>query len=211
MKKSFGVLLLLLTLIWNTPASAQIITGFGSTQTNPLNLGTDLQGAWAGTGSQTATSVTITNAPSNSAGSSNIIFSTLSTPKNIVGNTAQLTLTGTLNSATPTTNSFVIALFDSSFNEVDYNFNWSSFSGGGSNGVAIIANFAGGIGVFNGTVSSWELSPGGGAGDSSTIGFTFDRLQAGAVPEPSTYALLGLGLGIAGFCFHRRQKSSCGV
>jgi hypothetical protein len=207
--KKYLIAFSLLTLIWTTPASAQIITGFGTAQTNPFNLATDLVGTngnWVNTGSQNATSITITNAPNASTGS-NGIFSILSTSKNITGNTGLLTLTGTLNSAPPTTNSFLISLFDSSSNELDYDFNWSSFSGGGSNGAAITTSLAGSVGIFNGTVVSWSLSPQGGPGDSSFVGFTFDQLAAGAVPEPSTYALIGLGL--LGCCLHhhRRQKN----
>jgi hypothetical protein len=205
MKKNF-IALSLLSLLWTATASAQIITGFGSTQLNPFNLATDLVGTngnWVNTGSQSSTTVTITNAPNAFTGS-NGIFSTLTTPENIIGNTGHLTLVGTLNSAVPTTNSFLIALFDSSFNELDYNFNWSSFSGG--NTVTVI--LGGSSGVFNGTVSSWSLSPQGGALDSSTVGFTFDQLEAGVVPEPSTYAMMVLGLGLLGFGLYRHQKNS---
>jgi hypothetical protein len=210
MKKYLGALLLL-NLLWMTPVSAQVITGFGTSKFNPMNLGSDLQGAWTnpGVGSQNSTSVSITGATNDFDGTSGIVvdlsqFSRSSV--NIAGNLGQLTLTGTLNSATPGTDTFSIKLYDSSFNSLSYQFNWSSFAGGGANGVAVTANLLAPNPSFNGTVAFWTLNLFGISGDSpNTVGFTFDQLQAGPVPEPSTYALMALGLGVMGFCLYRRQ------
>ena len=207
--KKYLLILLSTIAFWPTQASAQIITGFGTSQTNPFNIGTypsgDLLGNWGGTGSLTTTSASVTNASNDS--SSNGIFATLTTPVAITGNTSQLTLTGTLNSATPGTNTFSITLYDSSFNTLVYQFNWSSFTG--TNPVAVTASLVAPDASFNGTVSNWGLGLFGPGGDSpTTVSFTFDDLQSGAVPEPSTYALLTLGLGVLGFGFYRRQKNS---
>lgn len=204
MKKLF-LALSLLTLGWCTNAQAQLITNFSSTGTNPV-LTSDLQGSWVGKGTQ-GSSFTITAAASDSAGSTNGLFTTLGTPVNISTNVSRLQLTGVLNSATPTTNSFTISLFDSSLNEADYTFHWSSFAGGP---VSIVGTLGANSG-FNGTVSSFLIVPGGAIGDVSTIGFTFDSLMAVAVPEPSTYALMALGLGVVGFGAYRRQKKSVAV
>ncbi len=207
MKKYLGILLFF-TLIEITSASAQIISGVGSTQVNPIST-SDLQGAWVGTGASSPTSFTVTNAPNSSAFGANGIFSTLSTPESIVGNTGVLTLTGMLTGAVPTTDTFEISLFDTtsgSPNELDYQFNWSSFAGSGP--VTISTNVLAPNPSFNGTVGSWLLIPGGSPLDSSTVSFTFDKVQAGPAPEPSPYAMLGLGLGLLGFFLYRRQKSS---
>ena len=211
MKKYLGALLLSLFCV--TPASSQIITGFGTSQINPFSLGNDLQGTWtgAGIGSQNSTSVTITGATNDFDGSSGIVADLTQfsrSPVNITGNTGHLTMTGILNSVTPGTDKFSITLYDSSFNSLIYQFNWSSFAGGSP--VAVTSNLLAPDSSFNGTVSFWTLNLFGPGGDSpTTVGFTFDDLQSGAVPEPSTYALFGLGLGLVGFCLYRRQKGSC--
>jgi PEP-CTERM motif len=75
---------------------------------------------------------------------------------------------------------------------------WSSFTGGTQTISEPDVNISG----FEGTVAAYELNLFGSSGQ--TVSFTFDNLEAGAVPEPSTYALLMMGLGFVGFCHYRR-------
>jgi hypothetical protein len=123
---------------------------------------------------------------------------------NITGSTANLQLTGSLTGTAPAFNQFQIKLFDSSFDSLSYNFDWSSFVSGPQ---TVTASLDVSSGVFGGTVSSWQLYLFGNLSD-TPVSFTFDSLSAVAVPKPSTYALLGLGLSFLGFCLYCRQKHS---
>lgn len=160
--------------------NAQVITGFGSSETNPLNIATDFYSPWTGT--QTSTTVSVTNVPNNSPDS---IYSVLASPVSILGNSI-LSLNGTLNGSTPATDLFLIELYDVNFHSVKTNFTWSSFSGGKTNLSTLVA----GDGVFNGSVYAWRLGLYGLSGE--TVSFTFDGLSA--VPEPTSMLLLGMGL-----------------
>lgn len=199
--KKYTLSLLLSLLAFASQAQAQIlITGFGSNDTNPFNTSTDFLAPWTGT--QTTSSISVSGVSNQSGG----IYSVLGTPINISGSTATLQLTGALSGTAPVSDQFQITLYDSSFNSLSYNFDWSTFAGG-TQTVTVPFVPADNVGVFSGTVASYGLSLFGAPGD--TVSFTFANLQtAPAAPEPSTFALLGLGLGFIGFCLHRRQKTT---
>ena len=158
--------------------AVETITGFGTSEVNPFNTGTDFFGGW--TGSQDTTTVTVTNQPDN-VGTS--MFQSLSSSVSISGNT-DLRLTGTLSSATPSVDSFTISIFDGSFNEATASFAWSDFSGGGA-----VSSTLTGLGGLTGNVESWGFNTG---GSGSLVSFVFDDLAL--VPEPSSLMLIALGL-----------------
>jgi hypothetical protein len=160
----------------NTNA-VEVITGFGTSEVNPFNTGTDFFG-W--TGSQDTTTVTVTNQPDN-VGTS--MFQSLSSSVSISGNT-DIRLTGTLTGATPSVDSFTISLFDGSFNEALASFAWSDFSGG-----AAVSSSLTGLGDLTGNIESWGLNTG---GSGSLVSFVFDDLAL--VPEPSSLLLIALGM-----------------
>jgi len=178
-------------------SQAQVITGFASPGLNQItssNLSAVLgDGNWAGAGSLTPTlnptALTVTTV-ANAGGAD--IYQTLSTPiPDSAAAMNYLTLEGSLVSTGPNFSSgaFTITLYDSSFNQLVYNFNYTSF---GSAETSVYAGLDRGISsaAFNGTISSWELD--GGGQPSDVITFNFDQLSE--APEPSTYAMLGFGL-----------------
>jgi hypothetical protein len=144
---------------------AQVITGFGTGQTNPFNTSSDFVSPWTGT--VNATSLTVTGVSNFSGG----IAAILPTPV-AVSDTSTLTLTGALTQA-PAVPTFVITLYDSSFNSLTYHFSWTSFSSSGSTVTGTLIPSAS-VGTFNGTVYGWELDLGGSPGD--TLSFKFNQL-----------------------------------
>lgn len=198
--KKYIIGLLLIMLGGSTQAQAQVlITGFGTSGLNNTTL--DYNSPW--TGAQNGTSLSVSGVSNQSGGLSDVF----GTPINIAGSTAYLQLTGGLTGAAPTTNQFQITLYDASFaDSLSYNFKWSSFASGPQTVTASLDS-ALDVGTFNGSVAGWQLSLFGTPSDTS-VSFAFNSLSAGVAPEPSTYALLGLGLGFLGFCLYRRQKHS---
>jgi len=156
--------------------NAQLLTGFG-------------------TGQFTQTSSDFTT-NTQSANDFNIIGNDLNsiygsfTPVAISANLAGLSLIGSF-SGTASGN-FQIELFDSGGDSRTYQTTWGAFN---------TLSFLSQSGAFNGTaVSMGLLTTGTGTG---TINLTMDSLTA--IPEPSTYALLALGLGSLVF-FRMRSK-----
>jgi hypothetical protein len=185
--KKLTLNLLALFLITVASVSAAVpITGFGTTDFS------------AGFSDFTTTTPT-TNNVQIIGNDSNIFFgSILPSSVNITGNTAQLQLTGTFTGTA--TSGFDFELFDSGSGSLLYHFNYASFTVGVP--MTVTANLQSTSGVFNGLVASIGFS-GSGLG-SSTVNFTLDNLVAGvAVPEPSTYALLALG--VVGLVAYRRR------
>lgn len=188
------ILTILAVLMLPVCLPAQVLTGFGSGDLNPFNTSTGFLGGWTGT--VDATSLSVTSVSNQSGG----IYVDFASAISIVGNTGSLTLTGSLTSSTPLTNNFQITLYDSSFSSLSYNFSWSAFASGPA---AVTVNLAGSSGTFNGSVKSWGLSLFGSPGD--TVSFNFANLQAGAIPEPTTYAAI-IGLVSLGLCVVRRRR-----
>jgi len=113
-----------------------------------------------------------------------------------------LQLTARVDSGNANT-ALTIVLEDGSFTEIGTaTFLASSFNSSFSTVNAPIT-LAGGGDITNATF--WTLSGDNVVGD--TVRMSFDNLDAIlAVPEPSSFAMLGLGLGFLGFCFYRRQS-----
>lgn len=175
---------------------AQVLTGFGSGDLNPFNTSTGFLNPW--TGVVDATSLSVTSVSNQSGG----IYVDFSSSISITGNTGFLSLTGSLSSSTPLTNSFQITLYDSNFSSLNYNFTWSAFAAGPQ---TVTASLTSSSGSFNGSVKSWGLNLFGSPGD--TVSFNFAQLQAGAIPEPATFGAL-FGLVALGFCAVRRRRKA---
>ncbi len=199
--KKYLLLTLGLLVFGAAQSQAQVITGFGTAGLNPINTTTDLF-AWAGQGSVNTTSLIVTNVANTGAPD---IFQILTTPvADPATSRNYLTLEGTLVSkgVNFSSGSFRITLFDSSFNSLVYNFNYNSFSSVESF-ASVGLDTIDSSGLFNGTVSSWELDGGGTSSDTMT--FNFDQLTA--APEPSTYAMFGFGLFMLYFVYRRKAKT----
>lgn len=196
--KKIAQLLLVLTVLGGGTAHSQILTGFGSAQFNPFNISTDFQPPWTGT--VNTTSLIVTGVSNNSGG----IYDVLTTPVDISGSTAYINLLGSLTSV-PTYNNFYLTLYDSSFNSLTYNLQWNDF---GSTPTLVSSPLASFSGVFDGIVTSWELTVAGGASD--TVSFTFNSLISSAtpVPEPSTWFLLAMGALLLGGVYPRKMRQS---
>jgi len=110
------------------------------------------------------------------------IYAVLPDSVYIGGDTAYLTLTGALSAATNSNDSLVITLYDSSFNSLEYDTKFSSFS---STTSTVYIPLSSTQGTFNGTVYAWGLSTGGTNGD--TVSFSFNSLQAlPSASQPAT-------------------------
>lgn len=189
------ILALAFSVVGVASTNAQIITGFGSSQVNPVPI-TALQTGWTGTQTSTVLNIVGTDI----AGG---IYSTNAASVTL-NNLSQLTLTGQLTSMAPLpTSPFFVVLYDDSFNTLTYEFNWSSFSNGSLDSVTATSPVDS---AFDGQVDSWGLQV---DGTGTPFTFTFDQLAApseAAVPEPSTYAMLGLGM-LALVVWQRRNKA----
>jgi hypothetical protein len=185
MKKLILQLLAVLIIASGSTHAAVFITGFG---TSDFLIGfNDFTSA-----TPSANNVVI------SGNDSNIFFgSILPGSVNITGNTSQLQLTGTFTGTA--TSGFDFELFDGDGDSLLYHFNYVSYTVGVP--MTVTANLQSTTGTFDGLVASIGFS-GSGLG-SSTVSFTLDNLVAGAIPEPSTYAMLALG--IAGLVAYRRR------
>jgi len=192
------ILLLSLTLAayilgGNQSANAILITGFGSTAEAPASAFT-VDGA-------NSTFPTITQAAFNTNVVGNDlgqIFAGTFSSINIAGlNTIQLT--GTM-SGTNAASIFSVDLFNGAQNQTrTYSGNLSGFGTGSP--ATVVLTFVSETASFN-DIAAFVFT---GAGAGAAVNFTFDSLEA--IPEPSTYALLALGLGSLVF-FRKRSKRS---
>jgi len=174
----------------NQSANAILITGFGSTAEAPASIFT-IDAA------SNFTTITQVAFNTNVVGNDNAqIFSGSFSSINIAGlNTIQLT--GTLFGVNALSN-FTVELFNSDFSQSrNYSGNLSGFVSGSP--ATVVLAFVSETAAFNG-IGGFQYT-GNGTGD--PVNFTFDSLEA--IPEPSTYALLALGLGSLVF-FRMRSK-----
>jgi|GEM_PF-4189855 PEP-CTERM putative exosortase interaction domain len=179
-----------LALAFASTAVSQVITGFGSSEQNPLNINSDFVFPWAGT--QTATTVSVTGV-SNSAGG---IFQSLASSPVFLPEPEVIALTGTTVSLPGGVTQFDIVLYDANNNTLRATFDWASFVGGAT----VTADLVADEGTFDGSVASWELSLFGSPNEE--VSFTFDELAV--VPEPAVVALVG-GAGVMLLLRRRRR------
>jgi len=178
----------------NQSANAILITGFGSTAEAPASAFTiDVA---------TSNFTTITQAAFNTnvVGNDNAqIFAGTFSSINIAGlNTIRLT--GTM-SGTNAASNFSVDLFNGALNQTrTYSGNLSGFGSGSP--ATVVLTFVSETAPFN-DIAAFSFT---GAGTGDAVNFTFDSLEA--IPEPSTYALLALGLGSLVFFRMRSKRSS---
>ncbi|MDZ4789086.1 MAG: PEP-CTERM sorting domain-containing protein [Blastochloris sp.] len=195
------ILLLSLTLATyllggNQSAKAILITGFGSTAEAPAsaftidNLTTNF----------TTTTQAALNTSVAGTDSTQIFAGTFATI-NIAGlNTIQLT--GTLSDMTNAATNFSVDLFNAALTHSrTYSGNLNSFVLNSS--TTVVLTFVSETLSFN-DIGGFQYTGNGTA--SLPVNFTFDSLEA--IPEPSTYALLALGLGSLVFLRMRSKRSS---
>lgn len=161
-------------------SQAQLITNFGATAVTG--------GGW--------TYTSATSSLSGTEGAGDLLFN---------ASTITLDLTGsshvriTANVTTAPNAGFFFALEDVGFEQVVAIFSWIDFVGGAT----ISSPFSINPAFDYGNVEFWNLNSG---GSGSAIAATLTSATA-VIPEPSTYALLALGLGSLVF-FRMRSKRS---
>jgi hypothetical protein len=181
-----------LVLCGTASLSAQVLTGFGNgtvltgeDSVNPLTPA-NFEVGWTGTINPTNTVISAQTATS---GGIEDVFAT-QVP---VLNFTNLTLVGSLQAA-PATNSdvFNITVFDTDLGaDRIYQFQLTNFQTTES---AFTGTLIETDGTFTGNVGGFALEPAG-AAFGETVSFTFNELEftSTAIPEPSTYALFGVG------------------
>lgn len=180
--------LLSFLLISASAASAQTLTGFGTTEFT-LFPGSE---TYFTSYNQTATTLNIVASDQGTliAG----LFAT--TPLSQPPSTLLLTATLTTNPAS----NFEIQLFDGENLNYTYSGNWSSFGTGSQQTVPLSLTSTWPVTFNLTTVQGFAMNLG---GSGSTLNVTFDNLSA--IPEPSTYAAL-TGLAALGLAAYRRSR-----
>ena len=198
--KKYLLLITLGLLAGATHLPAQILTGFGTSETNPIvNSPTPLgsvEAPWTGT--QTTTTFSVSDVSAAFGG----IQEAFSSPVPVTEPLANLTLTGALSLDPSGNQNFEIILYDASLSDTrTYQFAWNDFT---SSGDAFTGTLLSTSGTFTGGVGGYELALGGSPTD--TVSYTFDSLAltATAIPEPSSYAMFSLGALLL-YGFQRRK------
>lgn len=157
---------------------AQLITNFGT------NAGSS--GTW------------VYNSGTSTLSGTEGLGDTLAGVPTVVNYTGASFISLTANVTTAPNNNFTFILLDGEGDSVEAIFDWASFIGGATVQSALSTN-----GLFNSAnVIDWNLV---GGGSGTTINATLTS-ASGVIPEPSTYALLGLGLGALFFVRRRYSK-----
>jgi hypothetical protein len=190
----FLLAILALGLPQRVQAQSQEITGFGSSEPNPFNTSTATYTTWSASELYVSTA---TLTASNVSDSSGGFYEPLPTPVSILGDTAYLTLTGSLTSPPPpglAVGSFQLTLYDNSGSDysLTYDMNFNDFLNGTQTVSFALSSESG---AFDGTVSAYELAVGGSPAEPQQLSFVFNSLTASAMPlpEPSTDGLFGAG------------------
>ena len=203
--KKYLSLAIALALSGTIHISAQVLTGFGSSDINPVVAAINGQGNWA-TGTVSAHTFTVSGVSDNGGGIEQLFTPTPGAIP-VTQTTNFLTLTGSLQAAPASgIDNFAITVYDSTLlDSLSYEFSWSEF---GTNDMSFTGELvpSASVGVFNGNIGGWSLDPGGINGD--TVSYTFDNLAytATAIPEPSTYAMFGFGALLL-YVVHRRRAA----
>jgi hypothetical protein len=170
--------------VFSLKLSAATITGFGNTDFTVEGFST------FSTITPGASSVTVAGTTTQSLSGSFL-------PVNITGSALELSLNARVIGANPG-DLITITLFDDEFESQSYQANLSLFGNSGFTAVSIPV-----LGILNDQLNLTSI---GGLtisfGGNDAISMEFDTLQS--IPEPSTYALLGLG-GLAFWALRRRM------
>lgn len=149
---------------------------------------------------QNANSISITSVSGGNPLDTGDFLVSPANPLNLSGLTT-VALTASADSGNQGT-SLLIYFYDGSLNTEMASFTLSNF---GTTLSTQFATLTASVGFDPTNVVAWQVAGGGAQGSTSPMRVSLQNLAVTTVPEPSTYALLALGTGLAGWIARRKK------